>query len=103
MKFYHRIPDSVIRVPVVRHGAGLLVEVAFTGGMIDTDDTVLRGEDVNLAVEAALLPLADQPGTGVSTASDSDVDAAVQKLKNEDIRKAAEAAQTKLVKAGEKP
>lgn len=102
-KFYTRIPNSVIRVEVERHGAKLVEEVAFTGNCLNTDDDAIRDTALNAACELYLRGIANRPGTGISTSSDLDVDAAVREQKERDMREAAEAAQSKLVAAGIKP
>lgn len=102
-KFYTQTPNSVIRVEVERYGSKTVEDISFNGNVIDTDDSDLRDNLANAAAEKYLAAIANRPGTGISTASDLDVDAEVRARKERDMREAAEAVQKKLIAAGEKP
>lgn len=102
MKFYFRIPNSTVRPTVERFGTKMVDEVQVIGNCIDTEDTD-RDPLTNQALEVHLQQIANVPGSGVSTKSDSDIDAEVRHAMEADVRKAAEVAQSKLVAAGIKP
>lgn len=101
MKYYHRIPNSLIRCMVSRDGANLCEDVAFTGHLCDTDQ--IEDDTLRASAEKYLAGIANRPGSNVSTKSHEDIEADVQAQRIADVRAAAEAAQTKLIQGGERP
>lgn len=99
MKFYSRYVGSTIHVTVERFGTKAVEAVEFVGGCIDTEDPQ-RDDALNKAIEAHCAPIADRAGSNIFTRTDIDVEADVRKAQAEEIRKAAEVAQTKAVAAG---
>lgn len=100
MKFYARIPYSVIHVMVNRDGNMLCEQASFTGKLLDTEDTTVRDPELNAACEKYLASIANRPGSGISTDSDEDIDAAIEAEKDADLRRVAEESHRKMLAAG---
>lgn len=103
---YFSIPGSLLRFTPYNKEAHILQAVEFDHeGCLDTEELVKLGllsEQDAQALDEHLAPIADRPGSGVRTKSDTDVDAEVRSRMASEMRAAAEAAHRKMVAAGEK-
>ncbi len=99
--YYHRIPNSVIRVMVTRYGAPVCEDIAFSGNKLDPED--IEDELLGKAAESYLAGIADRPGSNVSTTGPEHIEAQVLAARAAEMKAAAEEAHRKLVAAGEKP